>query len=427
MKEREEFELGDSLDAPHTDSPRRRPQTWSGPWPWAMVAVVLLVTAVVISPQGERPIPTAEVAWVVDVAPGTHPTVWAVDDHIVTVEADAVVARSAADGERQWHVPLQDPVCSSDGVRLACVSTAGPDGEVTLIAADGSTQTRHVPGAQVATPLGSDVILVGGDMEAPWAARLDQSGATVWRSNLELRFVDTDRTSFGYLHATQQRVLWRLKSRDNYWPAVEAIDPSDGSMLRITSPLSSFTEPEENEDLVVLESDERSSETAQFALRSDGVAEHAAGPLLWRWDDGETPLAIDAAALYTAMRNESLHPANGEPPQLDGTLEPVNVRLRDLTSGAILAEAESPYPDLTCPCTAAASGVVARALTTTDGRTLSEGEAHFDLAFVSRETATPAWRYPLEAEFRNSPARLASHGDTVVVWVGGEVVALTAP
>ncbi|SED54867.1 PQQ-binding-like beta-propeller repeat protein [Ruania alba] len=392
-----------------------------------MVAVVLLVAGVVSSPGGMRPIATAEVTWAVDVASGSSPSVWVMDGLVTIVEAERVVARTPEDGAERWTVPLDDPLCSSDGLRLACVTTDGTDAVITEIDADGSTHDQQIPGVQVATPLGADLVVAGGEMAAPWVERLDPHGEAVWHTDLEGHLEAPETLAFGHLHATDERVLWRFTDGDFIWPIFQAIDPDDGEPFHVFPPArASSSDPDAHvRERHVLESDERDP-TSSIVLLQGGVAPGVDEPWLWRWDEREAPLAIDGDTVVTTLLSESLHGAGDEPPDQDGPLHPAAVRFRDLRSGQTLAESDSPYLDVTCPCTATPDGLVARGIRVADRAALDEGQGTVDLVLFNRETASPTWRHPLVTEWGNDTTRLASHGEAVFVLTGGEVVALTA-
>ncbi len=178
MKEREEFELGDSLDTPQTDSPRRRPQTLSGPWPWAMVAVVLLVTAVMISPRVLSPEP--EAAWQVELNPGSAPRVWVLPRFVLATTATGLVAFDA-DGQRLWRLDLDDPTCTSAHEELICVHGEAGEATVSSIAADGAWSDLSMPGADVAarTPTG-DLVVAGSNAATSWLGRYSPDGEEQW-------------------------------------------------------------------------------------------------------------------------------------------------------------------------------------------------------------------------------------------------------
>ncbi|UFU02541.1 PQQ-like beta-propeller repeat protein [Ruania suaedae] len=163
--------------------PRRRPRTWSGPWPWAMVAVVLVVGAVltaprpgpVVDPWGRVPdlASTPELMW--EIEQSDIDDLWLFDGVIAFVARGDVVGLDIGTGERRWEVSATIPRCTSTGTSLVCAT----DG-TTVLEIDprsGRVDEHRIDGVVAATRHEGDLIAV----TETAMIRLDDEGEVRWR------------------------------------------------------------------------------------------------------------------------------------------------------------------------------------------------------------------------------------------------------
>ncbi|UFU05862.1 PQQ-binding-like beta-propeller repeat protein [Ruania halotolerans] len=181
---------GGEAERPDASARRRSARRWRrSPWPWAAVAVVLVAAGALVSPRGER---SPETAWAVDLETGSAAGAWLVDDRIMATTAAGLIALDPADGAEIWTLPLDDPTCTSEGGTLTCVDGEGQDATITTVDKGGIRSTLPMPDAQVATTVGSDLIVAGIADGRHWLGRYDAEGSQRWKEAVEV--VSTDNT-----------------------------------------------------------------------------------------------------------------------------------------------------------------------------------------------------------------------------------------
>ncbi|QOR70111.1 hypothetical protein IM660_15985 [Ruania alkalisoli] len=425
----DEFTIaGEDPAAAHaTPPPRRRPQTWSGPWPWAMVAVVLLVAGVVTSPQGERPVPTADVAWSVPLSGAAHPGVWVIDDIVAVSEGDGIVGRAVADGDERWRVGVREPRCASDGVRLACVPSGPPSratgGVITVIDADGGTMVAEVEGAQLASPLGEDLVVAGGTGDDErWLARIGPGDAQLWRTVVTPESPSRSvQLSFDELTVNGRYVTWWFAEDDVRWPEPGMLDPATGERLPTltAAPYTSSLPLEFERTLTYLEADSRSSDHP-VAVMTGGVAESVEGAWLWRWDADEQPIAVSSAEVATTVLPDFTSALEGTEPLGYATL-----RTRALIEG----DAEgtvSDYRVFRCPCAWVGNTVVAQGYWVEDIEALRQRQHRIDLVMIQGTEVIE--RFEVQQLTAENPRaqewEIATDDTTIYVRQGGRLLAL---
>lgn len=123
--------------------------------------------------------PPLEIAWQ---APASSvQAAVGVGSRIVVETATEVVALSAADGSRQWSVPITRPVeLAADSAR---VYLAGPDGVAALDAATGRAQWGD-PDRGSTGPVVSNGVLITGNAAGELVGRATSGGAQLWRTRV---------------------------------------------------------------------------------------------------------------------------------------------------------------------------------------------------------------------------------------------------
>lgn len=168
------------------------------PLPWAVLAVVLVVAGVLAAPPRPRPVtdpwgyvPTLgeepEQEWT---SQGTFEDLWVFARAVVTAGPDGITALAADSGHELWTIEADEPRCTSDGLRLTCVTAA--DLVQTIDPRTGSAEDWSVPTVVAAAAVDGDLVAVtardirrvGADGKVQWAseavfARTLESGPAV--------------------------------------------------------------------------------------------------------------------------------------------------------------------------------------------------------------------------------------------------------
>ncbi|UFU02542.1 PQQ-like beta-propeller repeat protein [Ruania suaedae] len=428
MSKNDEFTIsGEGAAHAGTEPPRRRPRAGSGPWPWALLAVVLLVGAVLTSPGGERPV--AE-AWSVAVEDAAAAGVWVLGSEVVaTVEGDEVVARGTGDGHEQWRISVREPHCSADGDRLACVASGPPSrstpGAITLVDAAGQTTVMQLEGAHLAVPLGEDVVVAGGSgADERWLARIDPDGAEVWRTVVEE--ASSNRSvplTFAELTLTPRQIVWRYGPDEFAPPDPGMVDPATGERLPTLSaaPYTSSLPLEFERTLIHLAADSRAPD-GEIAVMTGGVAEGAEGDWLWRWDVDEMPLAVSESHVRTMVNADLAASFAG------GPLGYAALRTRTLQEGRI-EESTTSYRSIGCPCAWAGGTLVAHGYAVADREALAQGPYRLDVLMIEGTEVVASFprQTLMPADQGARPAGLATDGSTVFLRQDGRLLALDTP
>ncbi|WP_159621739.1 hypothetical protein [Ruania rhizosphaerae] len=425
----DEFTIaGEDPAAAHAPPPpRRRPQTWSGPWPWAMVAVVLLGAGVVTSPQGERPVLPADVAWSVPLSGAAHPGVWVIDDIVAVSEGDEIVGRAVADGDERWRVGVREPRCASDGVRLACVPSGPPsratDGVITVIDADGGATMAEVEGARLASPLGEDLVVAGGTGDDErWLTRISPGDAQQWRTVVTPESPSrSEQLSFDELTVSGRSIAWWFAEDDVRWSEPGMLDPVTGERLPTltAAPYTSSLPLEFERTLTYLEADSRAPDS-EVAVMTGGVAESVEGAWLWRWDASEEPIAVSSTEVTTAVLPDIVGALEGE-----GALGFATLRTRALIEGDA-AGTVSDYRAFTCPCAWVDDTLVAHGYWVEDIDALRQGRYRIDIVMIHGTEVVE--RFEVEQVTAENPRvrewDIATDDTTVYIRRGGQLLAL---
>ncbi|SED54819.1 hypothetical protein SAMN04488554_0126 [Ruania alba] len=391
-----------------------------------MVAVVLLVAGVITSPGGDAPGREARQEWSARIDAGNHAGLWLVGGAVVTAERNAVVARSPHVGAVLWQVPLAEPHCSSDGVRLVCVPSGrgADDGTITLIDSTGSSTSTRVPGAQLAGPLGGDLIVAGGTGRGErWLARLAPDGHQRWRSTLAEPSSAGTSPTFHELAVSERAIIWWFGENGSAYPEPGMVEPASGERMPTLSaaPYTPSLPLAFERTLMYLDADARASEDAPTIMLG-GVADSIDEPWLWRWEVDETPIGVtDDAVISTISADRPSDVKNGDPWGY------ATIRTR-AAEGSQAQESRTTYRSISCPCTWAGSALVAHGLRASDLDALQDGDVAFDVVLLDPEHASVAGRHPLAGATWPQPAMaLAADDERAFLLTGGEVVALSMP
>src|SRR5699024_11140350 len=163
---------------------RRRSSPRERPLPWAVLAVVLVVAGVLAAPPRPRQVtdpwgyvPTLgeqpEQEWT---SQGTFEDLWVFARAVVTAGPDGNTALAADSGHELWTIEADGPRCTSDGLRLTCVTAA--DLVQTIDPRTGSTEDWSVPTVVAAAAVDGDLVAVtardirrvGADGQVQWAS-----------------------------------------------------------------------------------------------------------------------------------------------------------------------------------------------------------------------------------------------------------------
>ncbi|WP_159621741.1 PQQ-binding-like beta-propeller repeat protein [Ruania rhizosphaerae] len=184
MRPTDEFEPAPTSPT-SPEAARRRPQVWSRPWPWAVLAVLLVVAAVltvprpgpVVDPWGYLPNlhDEPELAWETDL---TADAFWLFSRAVVARGPDGVTGLDSASGEEIWSIQAEEPTCTSDGVDLTC--TTGPDTVEVIDPRSGRARPYEVPGVAAAASVDRDIVAV----TTHDIRRVNGSGRLIWRSEI---------------------------------------------------------------------------------------------------------------------------------------------------------------------------------------------------------------------------------------------------
>lgn len=375
----QEFSL--SGDEPHgpprkgdTRSPRRH--VWRGPWPWAAIAVVLVLVGAATVPPREASIQ----AWgVVEDLTTTPVQDWSITDGgpirsalltdvaLVLVRNTAVVGVDTATGEQLWSNEWDHGVCTTDGESVVCtdagdraVQWAGDTGatlgqievEAALVAAraDGDWYVvsaadpeqhrliRYSAGEKVwsvevanqlpTTPFGNTLTVVAGRVLLTATGAGAPSGAVVDAATGDVVADSDGPTGVSIVAQTAQGVWSRITfdsgTRYIRGQAAPVRTSSIAAQMAYDGQWDSEFEPRR------FRRPKRQSESEGY-----GVINTATGQWAWRDSEAGWPIArLDGAIL-------AVQSTRAGPPNLVG---------RDVTSGEELWQKQGAW--LSCPCVA---------------------------------------------------------------------------
>ncbi|UFU05868.1 PQQ-like beta-propeller repeat protein [Ruania halotolerans] len=432
MARSDEFTLEPNAteSTPGGDTPDRwRASTRSHAWPWAALALVLVLAGVVTSPGGERPVRQLQAAWSMVTEPGTHPGVWVLSDVVVTAERSEVVGRSVDDGERRWQVPMNEPHCAAEGSRIACMPSGPPsrasEGTITIIDAAGSTSVTTVPDARLASPLGEDLVVAGGSGDGNrWLSRVSPDGSEIWRTVVAAESSDrTDALDFHNLTVDTRRIVWWFGEGEFAWPDPGMLDPDSGERLPTltAAPYTSSLPLEFERTLTYLGADSR--EPGNGAIMSGGVAESLDGPWLWHWQVDERPLGVTDHHVTTVIRADLGAAIDGGEP-----FGHARLRTRTLQDGDV-QESPTEYQSMGCPCEWVEDTLLAHGIRVADADALMAGRYGIDIIMIEGTDIVGSYLLHDEApsSFAPSPFSLATDGSRAYLLEGERLTALPMP